>query len=183
MHCSTARQQNTTAGLVVGTDALLNCCTASLLNCCTAGLLHCWTVAHCFTAALLNCWTAGLLHCSTTAPLPCCTVAPLHCCTSALLNICTDAQQHCTAAEHCSSSCSYARTGRLSQASPRLGLPLRGGRHDMSSFLRMVVNFNPALSIYQFFQFFFLIMARYRLNTTKYVLKWAKKHQKVPKFN
>ena len=26
-------------------------------------------------------------------------------------------------------------------------------------------------------------MTRYRLNTTKYVLKWPKKHQKVPKFN
>ena len=26
-------------------------------------------------------------------------------------------------------------------------------------------------------------MARYRLNTTKYLLKWPKKHQKVPKFN
>ena len=26
-------------------------------------------------------------------------------------------------------------------------------------------------------------MARYRLNTTKYVLKWPKKHQKVPKIN
>ena len=26
-------------------------------------------------------------------------------------------------------------------------------------------------------------MARYRLNTTKYALKWPKKHQKVPKFN
>ena len=26
-------------------------------------------------------------------------------------------------------------------------------------------------------------MARYRLNTTKYVLKWPKKHQKVPKYN
>ena len=30
---------------------------------------------------------------------------------------------------------------------------------------------------------FFLIMARYRLNTSKYVLKWPKKHQEVPKFN
>jgi hypothetical protein len=29
----------------------------------------------------------------------------------------------------------------------------------------------------------FLIMGRYVLNTTKYVLKWPKKHQKVPKFN
>ena len=28
-----------------------------------------------------------------------------------------------------------------------------------------------------------MITARYRLNTTKYVLKWQKKHQKVPKFN
>ena len=26
-------------------------------------------------------------------------------------------------------------------------------------------------------------MAKYRLNTTKYVLKWAKKHQEVQKFN
>ena len=26
-------------------------------------------------------------------------------------------------------------------------------------------------------------MARYWLNTTKYVLKWPKKYQKVPKFN
>ena len=26
-------------------------------------------------------------------------------------------------------------------------------------------------------------MTRYRLKTTKYVLKWPKKHQKVPKFN
>ena len=26
-------------------------------------------------------------------------------------------------------------------------------------------------------------MARYRLNATIYVLKWQKKHQKVPKFN
>ena len=26
-------------------------------------------------------------------------------------------------------------------------------------------------------------MGRYGLNTTKYVLKWPKKHQKVPKFN
>ena len=26
-------------------------------------------------------------------------------------------------------------------------------------------------------------MARYRLNTTKYVLKWPKKHQKVPKYS
>ena len=30
---------------------------------------------------------------------------------------------------------------------------------------------------------FFLIMDRYRLNTTKYVLKWPKNHQKVLKFN
>ena len=26
-------------------------------------------------------------------------------------------------------------------------------------------------------------MANYRLNTAKYVLKWPKKHKKVPKFN
>ena len=26
-------------------------------------------------------------------------------------------------------------------------------------------------------------MARYRINTTKYLLKWPKNHQKVPKFN
>ena len=26
-------------------------------------------------------------------------------------------------------------------------------------------------------------MARYRINTTRYVLKWPRKHHKVPKFN
>ena len=29
----------------------------------------------------------------------------------------------------------------------------------------------------------FLITARYRLNTTKYVSKWPKKHNKMPNFN
>ena len=39
------------------------------------------------------------------------------------------------------------------------------------------------LSILLILSICFFIMARYRLNTTKCVFKWSKKHQKVPKFN
>ena len=47
----------------------------------------------------------------------------------------------------------------------------------------IVINNIFKFQFIKFFKFFFLIMAKYRLNTTKYVLKWPKKHQKVPKFN
>ena len=39
------------------------------------------------------------------------------------------------------------------------------------------------LLLFNLFRFFLIVITRYRLNTTKYVIKEPKKYQKVPKFN